>query len=677
MALMLAFSFAAASHGAGRDYPLQPVPFTDVHFTGGLLQSRQATNSAVTLPFALDQAESSKRLVNFDLAAETMRRRAAGETNFQNKPVTVYPFDDSDVYKMIEGASYCLSVKPDPAISARLDGYIARVAAAQEPDGYLYTWRTMHPDSPANQWIGRERWVKDPELSHELYDLGHLYEAGIAHAQATGETNLLNICLKSAELLWRDFGDAKKPHAPGHEIVEMGLVKLYRKTGDERWLKLAKYFIDSRGHGNRPYSQDHMPVVDQTEAVGHAVRANYLYSGVTDVAALTGDQRYLEAVTKIWENIVSKKLHLTGGCGALAGGEAYGKNYELPNDCYNETCAAVAFLFWNHRMFLMTGDAKYMDVFERTLYNGAMSGVSLSGDRFFYPNPLEYDGKSANNSGCAGRAPWFGCACCPPNIFRTLASLGGYAYAVQDDKLFVNLYAQSEAAAVVQGKKILIEQTTSYPWDGAVKLKLKPEKRGSFTLCLRIPGWVGGQPLPSDLYAYDDPAPAKWSIRVNGRPVSVKTVQGFAAITRRWKTGDTVELNLPMPVRRVAGNTNIMADRNLVALERGPIVYAFEGVDNNGSVFDTVLPATAEVTPEHRDDLLGGVTVLKIGNAARAFRREDGTVATKPANLVAIPYADWNNRGLSQMEVWVARDPEHARVSPGPDAKPVKPAGSN
>jgi len=664
LALVLVGGAATAVHAAS-DYPVQPVPFTDVRLTGGVLHARQATNSAVTMPFALGQCESSQRLRNFDLAAETLRRRAAGETDFQNKPPTQYPFDDSDVFKAIEGAAFCLSVQPDAAVAAQLEDMIRRIAAAQEPDGYLYTWRTMHPDSPAHDWIHRERWLKAPQLSHELYNLGHLYEAGVAHFQATGSLSLLDVCLKSAELLHRDFGDGELRIAPGHQVIEMGLAKLYRQTGDERWIELARFFLDCRGNGGT-YSQDHQPVVDQVEAVGHAVRANYLYSGMADVAALTGDQRYLAAISRIWENVVSKKLHVTGGCGARGAGEAYGDNYELPHRCYNETCAAVAFLFWNHRMFLMTGDAQYMDVFERTLYNGALSGVSLSGDRFFYPNPLEYDGQSAGNHGHAGRAPWFGCACCPPNILRTIASLGGYVAAVQGDKLFVNLYAEGEVTATVGDTKVRLQQITRYPWDGTVDLRVNSENPSRFTLCLRIPGWVEGRPLPSDLYSYDDPTPARWSLQVNGEPFSVKPAHGYAAITREWKPGDVVTLDLPMPVRRVAGHPKVAATRGQVALERGPVVYAFEGVDNEGTVFDTVLPADATLRAEHQPDLLGGVTVLRVANAQKAQRTDSGEVATEVASLTAIPYAVWANRGLSPMTVWVARTPDRARLAPRP-----------
>ena len=612
-------------HGAAgaADYPVQPVPGTAVRFTGGVLHQRQETNRMVTLPFALEQIETQNRMKNFDLAAETMRRRAAGEKDFQNQPPTQYTFDDTDPYKVIEGAAFCLAARPDPELAKRLEGLITRIAAAQEPDGYLYTFRTMHPDSPAHAWIHQERWLKDPELSHELYNLGHLYEAGFAHAAATGSTSLMDICLKSAELLHREFGDGEPRIAPGHQVVEMGLAKLFRRTGDKRWLDLARFFIENRGKG-AAYSQDHKPVLEQDEAVGHAVRANYLFSGMADVAALGGDKEYVTAITRLWDNVVGKKLHLTGGCGARGAGEAYGDNYELPHRCYNETCAAIGFLYWTHRMFLMTGDGKYMDVFERTLYNGFLSGVSLSGDRFFYPNTLEYDGKEKNNHGFAGRAPWFGCACCPPNVLRMVASLGGYAAAVQDERLYVNLYAEGEVQAKVAGHGVRLVQTTRYPWDGAVKIAVEPEAAAEFTLCLRVPGWVRGQPVPGDLYSYDDATPAAWSVKVNGAAVAVEPVDGYARLARKWQAGDVVELDLPMPVRRVAGNPLVEATRGQVALERGPVVYSFEGIDNDGAVLDVALPAAAKVTPDFRPDMLGGVSVLQIDGAVRVKRDAKG-----------------------------------------------------
>jgi DUF1680 family protein len=633
---------AAWSVAAAADYPYQPVPFTDVRVTGGFWQQKQEINRTVTVPFALQQCEESGRLKNFDLAAEVMRRRAAGEKNFQIKPPTIYPFDDTDAYKAIEGAAYVLSMQRDAALEAKLDAWIARIAAAQEPDGYLYTFRTMHPDSPGHAWVGQERWDKDPELSHELYNCGHLYESGVAYFQATGKRALLDVCLRNAELLWKVFGENRRRLAPGHEIVEMGLVKLYRVTGDKRWLELAKEFLDARGPGESPYNQRHKLVVDQDEAVGHAVRANYLYAGMADVAALTGDQRYLAAIEKIWTDVVTKKLYLTGGVGALADGEAYGAPYDLRNHAYNETCAAVALMMWNHRMFLLTGEAKYMDVFERTAYNGFLSGVSLSGDRFFYPNPLAYDGAAKNNHGFAGRAPWFGCACCPPNLMRTLASLTGYFYAVKDDSLYVNLYAQSEGEVKIAGTTVKVAQQTDYPWSGQVTLNVSPAKPTKFTVRVRVPGWVQARAVPSDLYCYDNLEEGAWRIGVKGTQIDDNPGKdGYVAITREWSKGDVVEIGFAMNARVVHGNAKIAATQGRVAFERGPIVYCVEGVDQK--LPESALKAPLKISTEAMPAVLGGVTELKIESAGGGA-------------ITAIPYFAWDNRGLAPMAVWLTEE---------------------
>ena len=394
---------------------MTPVPFTAVHVTDRFWAPKIEINRTVTIPFAFGKEEETGRVNNFIRAAEALR----GEPHDMKAPG--YPFDDSDVYKVIEGASYTLSVAPDPKLDAYLDDLIAKIGAAQEKDGYLYTTRTIDPLHP-HPWAGPKRWVFESVDSHELYNLGHLYEAAVAHYQATGKRTLLDIALRTADLLDATFGPGKQEIWPGHEITEMGLEKLYRFSGDVRNLRLAKFLLDSRGPDGRPgsgriYNQSNVPVVQQTEAEGHAVRATYLYSGMADVAALTGDETYTNAIDRIWDNVAEKKLYITGGIGATSSGEAFGKNYQLPNmSAYNETCAAAGNDYWNQRLFLLHGDAKYIDVFERTLYNGLISGVSLDGKSFFYPNPLESNGQHH-------RSPWFGVACCPSNITRFMPSI--------------------------------------------------------------------------------------------------------------------------------------------------------------------------------------------------------------------------------------------------------------
>lgn len=634
-------STTMAAEAGKADYPITPISFTKVHYTAGPLADRQAVNLKETIPYAEQQNRS--RLKNFDLAAETMARRAAGEEHFQHRPPTEYPFDDTDIYKYIEGASYALMLKDDSALRDQLKEIVKHVKAAQEPDGYLYTFRTMHPDSPGHSWIDQKRWVKDPDLSHELYNLGHFYECATAYLEATGDRTLYDMALKSAELVWKDLGQDNSPViAPGHQVIEMGLGKLYRQSGDERWIKLAAKFLENKakGRGGSDYNQSHKPVLQQDEAVGHAVRANYMYSGMADVATLTGDKRYADAIDKIWDNVAGKKLHLTGGCGARGSGEAYGANYELPNKCYNETCAAVAFIFWTHRMFLMHGDSYYMDVLERTMYNGALSGVGLDGKHFFYPNVLEYNGDGSNRN---PRQAWFGCACCPPNIMRTIASLGGYAYAVKDSKLYTLVYADSE----MSHDDVKITQKTEYPWDGKVTLNVNvPENGKKFQLALRIPGWVNGKPLPSDLYTYVNDTPAKWSVSVNGQKADYTMEQGFAVLDRTWKNGDKVELNLPMEVRRVKANDKAGNLKGQVGFERGPIVFAFEAIDQKTDLQFRRWYASPEAKAEavFRKDLLGGVETVVITEGENQF--------------TGIPYGWWANRGSHSMRVWLADAPQ-------------------
>jgi DUF1680 family protein len=660
-ALTLSATLAARAQTAApaRDYPVQPVPFTAVHLTDNFWAPRIEINRTVTIPYAFQMCEQTGRLYNFERAAAALR----GE-EVKDKTPPGFPFDDTDIYKILEGASYSLSVHPDPKMDAYLDGLIAKIAAAQEPDGYLYTARTIDPAHP-HPWSGPQRWVNEKDLSHELYDLGHLYEAAVAHYQATGKRSLLNVALKSADLLCNTFGPGKKSIWPGHQIVEMGLVKLYRVTGDARYLTLAKFMIDERGPdgtkgAGRDYNQSRQKFVDQSEAVGHAVRAVYMYSGAADVAALTGDAAYDAALTRIWDNAVGKKLAITGGIGANPNGEAFGKNYDLPNlHSYNETCAAVGNDYWNSRLFLLHADAKYIDVFERTLYNGLISGISLDGKAFFYPNPLESDGQHR-------RDPWFGCACCPGNITRFMASIPGYVYAQTADTLYVNLYAAGNADVTLAGQPVKITQTTNYPWDGDIAIKLAPAAKSKFTVNVRIPGWATDAPVPSDLYTFADKAGEPVTLDLNGQKLSADKIdRGYIAITREWTAGDTLHLHLPMPVRRVLANEHVAADTGRVALQRGPIVYCAEWPDNpDGHVRNLILPDDATLTAEHRPDLLGGVTVLR-GKALASIRGHDDIV-TREQDFTAIPYATWANRGEGEMIVWLPRTAQNASPLPLP-----------
>jgi DUF1680 family protein len=632
------------------------VPFTAVHLHDIFWSPRIETNRLVTIPFAFEQCEKSGRIDNFERAAKALR----GEELSNRKPPP-YPFDDSDPYKVLEGASYTLAVEPAPKLRAYLDSFIGKIAAAQEPDGYLYTARTINPQHP-HAWSGPERWKLDPIDSHELYNAGHLFEAAVAHYQATGETNLLAVAIKEANLLCNTFGPDKLHYWPGHEIVEMALARLYRATGQESYLELAKFFLDVRGPGGDDYHQSRIKPADQTEAVGHAVRAGYLYSGMADVAALTGDERYVKAIDTIWADVVGRKLYLTGGIGARGSGEAFGRDYELPNlSAYCETCAAVANAYWNLRLFLLHADSQYVDVLERTLYNGLLSGVSLDGKRFFYPNPLESDGRHQ-------RSPWFGVACCPGNITRFLASVPGYIYAQQGAAVYVNLYAAGTAELTLDhGQHLRLEQDTRYPWDGNIRLTVVPDVAARFALKLRIPGWARNQPVPSELYRFSDADSALPTLKVNGTKVALTLTKGYVTLDRTWHRGDLVELELPMPVRRVMADSHVEDDLAKVALERGPLIYCVEWPDvKQGQVLNLVLPDGASLAAEFRPDLLNGVEVITGQAESLRFTDPQKQVASEKVEFAAIPYYAWANRGRGEMAVWLAREQSAARPLPFP-----------
>ncbi len=647
----------AAGPGAAkplsRDYPTRPVPFTAVHFHDSFWLPRIETNRTVTIPFAFRKCEETGRVYNFERAAAALK----GET-LKDRTPPGYPFDDTDIYKVIEGAAYTLSVVPDPKLEAYVDGLVAKIGAAQEPDGYLYTTRTIDPVHP-HPWAGPKRWVNEEVLSHELYNLGHLYEAAAAYYQATGKRQLLDIALRSANLLSDNFGPGKQVIWPGHQIAEMGLVKLYRDTDDPRYLNLAKFLLDSR-HGGKPYNQAHLPIVKQSEAVGHAVRATYMYSGIADVAALTGDEQYIQAIDRLWNSVAGKKLYITGGIGSTAEGEAFGSDYELPNmSAYNETCAAIGNDFWNLRLFLLHADARYIDVMERTLYNGLLSGVSLNGKSFFYPNPLESTGQFQ-------RSPWFGCACCPGNITRFLASVPGYVYAHQGDNLYVNLFVANTADIQMDRTSLKLVQETRYPWDGAVKMTVTPQTASDFAIHVRIPGWARNEAAPTDLYRFADTNHEPVTLKVNGKPAAIRLDRGYAVLDRRWQAGDTIELNLPMPVRRVVANQAVEADRGRVALQRGPIVFCAEWPDNpDGHVRDLMLPRTSALKAEFRPELLNGVVTIT-GSDLSLVTASPGKIVRKEQRLVAIPYYAWAHRGPGEMTVWIPESEDAVRPLPLP-----------
>ena len=631
------------------DAPIQEVPFTQVHIEDQFWSPRIETNRTVSIPSAFKECEKNGRFDNFALAAGMIQGEHQGD----------FSFDDTDPYKVIEGASYSLAVKYDPKLDHYLDSVITIIAAAQEPDGYLTTCVT-NKCTRLSGWWGSSRWEKIN--SHELYNSGHLYEAAVAHYRATGKRTLLDVAIKNADLVCQVFGPNEgQKHVPsGHPIIEMALAKLYKVTGDEKYLNMAKYFVEETGRGTdghrlNAYSQDHKPILQQDEIVGHAVRAGYLYSGVADVAALTHDTAYFHALSRLWENLVSKKLFITGGMGSRPQGEGFGPNYELNNHTnYCETCASIANVYWNYRMFLATGEAKYMDVLERALYNGVISGVSLSGDKFFYDNPLESMGEHE-------RQRWFGCACCPGNVTRFMASVSNYVYATQGNDIYVNLYIQGKSEMKTADNQVQLVQTTGYPWEGKVSIQVKPEKESEFAIRLRIPGWLQSTPVASDLYAYTAPA-EKYTLKVNGSTVKPAEGDGYATIVRTWKPDDVIELELPMEVRRVKANDQVEDDRGMLAMERGPIVYCLEGIDQPDSVvFNKFIPADAKIDATFDVNLLKGVMVLS-GTAKEVA--QDGSIKDVP--FKAVPYSTWNNRGAGQMEVWVADSKDRAVPTPEP-----------
>lgn len=598
---------------------MRPVPAPQVKLADKFWGPRVEVNRTVTLPHCLAKCEETGRISNFAKAGGLMEGKFEG----------IY-FNDSDVYKILEGAAHVLALHPDEQLEARIDAIIDQIAAAQQDDGYINSYYTLV--EPDQRWTN----LKD---KHELYCAGHMFEAAVRYAEVTGKTKFLDVAIGMADHIDRIFGPGKRDGWPGHEEIELALVKLWRHTGEERYLKLAQFFLEVRGQERDEkaiYWQAHKPVKEQTEIAGHAVRALYLQSGVADVAGALNDEAYFKTMELIWQDVAFRKLYITGGVGARHHGEAFGSAYELPNDtAYAETCAGIAWAMWNHRLLHLHGEARFADMMERELYNAFASSVSLSGDRFFYVNPL-------SSTGNHRRQPWYGCACCPSNIVRIMPQVPGYVYSQTDEDVWVNLYVQSDATIELNGQSVRLIQRTEYPWNGRVRILVEPERSARFTVHVRVPDWVKSP-----------------DIKCQGEAVAVGGARaGYVAIERTWQAGDAIELNYPMSVVRLQAHPAVRTNQAMVALQRGPIVFCLEAVDNNGRVMNIGLPREKFLRAEFMPDLLGGVMV--VSGEAEASVPMDWTdklyqyaAPNRPIEFKAIPYCVWENREPGEMIVWI------------------------
>ncbi len=622
-----ALLLAASAAFADEHVSMSPVNFSDVTIQSEFWSPRQETNRRVSIPHNLDTCEETGRIDNF--------RHASGTT--PRGKFRGHIFHDSDVYKVLEGVAYSLHTHPDPEMKARLDDIIELIAGSQQEDGYLNTWFTVA--KPEDRW-------KNLAHDHELYCAGHMFEAAVAHFYATGDRRFLNVARRFADYIDRVFGEGKRHGIAGHPEIELALVKLWRATGEERYLNLSRFFVEEHGNDKHRelfggYAQDHAPVREQTEPVGHAVRFLYFYSGVADLAAIDGDEGYVKTMDRLWDYIVTKKMYVTGGVGVQGHGEGFANAYDLPNyEAYCETCASIGMVFWNHRLALLHGDAKYADLVERLLYNGAVSGISLDGSKFFYVNPLASHGDHH-------RQPWYGCACCPTNVVRFVASLGQYPYASigNGEGVCVLHYVGGHADIQLPQGEVRVSQETNYPWDGDVKITVTPATAAEFTMRIRIPAWCESATL-----------------HVNGDPADVATEHGFVSVRRTWEPGDVIRLNLPMHVRRVPAHPNVQSQAGRMAVMRGPVVYCLEDVDNPCPVDQVAISADAAFQTEHQDDLLGGVTILRAeGTQGGMIETEEGLdVSREQVDLVMIPYFAWDNRAPGKMAVWIPTDPPQA-----------------
>ena len=621
------------------DYKIEQVEVKDVHINDKFWLPIIQNVQKKTIAYAIGKCNQEGRFDNFLIAGNVKQGTVRGQM----------PFDDSDVYKIIEGASNSLISSPNKELESLVDSLVTIIKIGQEKDGYLTTWRTINPAKPPAPWVKVDKGVRWEymNMSHEEYNAGHLYEAAVVHYKATGKRNLLDIAIKNADLFVKTFGDGegKILAVPGHQIIETGLIKLYGVTGNKNYLTLSKFFLDHRGDSRKKenfgaYAQDSIPVIQQREAVGHAVRAVYMYAGMTDIAAIYHNKDYHEATDGIWDNMVNKKMYVTGGIGARHDGEAFGKNYELPNlNAYNETCAAIGNIYWNQRMFNLSGDNKYIDVIEKTLYNAVISGISLSGTEFFYPNPLESDGNYKFNRGSCTRQSWFDCSCCPTNLIRFIPSIPNLIYAHDKKNVFVNLFVGSEANVLINGNKVKIAQETEYPVNSKVIITINADKSSPFSLKIRIPSWARNEVLPGNLYSYQVKNQSSFDLKINGTKVSPLVKEGYIILDKKWSSKDVIELNLPMNVQTIATNKLVKENLSKTAISYGPFIYAVEEIDNKSNFDLLKIDRASQFKVTYQPNLLKGINVINFNTGNESF--------------TAIPYYAWANRGVNKMKVWI------------------------
>ena len=616
----------------------QNINFSKVQITDDFWKPKLEKVSMVTIPVCIDQTEvKTPRIKNFEIAAGKRKGKFQG----------IF-YDDSDVFKALEAMAYSIKNHPDVAMEKKADDWIDLIAASQLADGYINTYYSLQ--FPEKRWTDMSM--------HEDYNGGHLIEAAVAYYDATGKRKLLDVAIRFANHFNSLFGPGKRDWVTGHQELELALVKLYKTTNEKKYLQLADWLLSERGHQkakgytwtdwkDTAYAQDIKPVKEQKEITGHAVRAMYMYTGAADVAALTGDQGYLSAMKNVWEDVVYRNMYITGGIGSSGGNEGFSIDYDLPNEnAYCETCASVGMVLWNQRMGMLTGESKYVDVLEKSLYNGALDGISLAGDKFFYGNVLSSSGKQS-------RRDWFGTACCPANIARLIESLGNYIYGYNQNSIWVNLFVGSNTVVNVNNTMVPVSMKTNYPWDGLLEMNISPKEKVKFGLRVRIPGWFTGEAVPGGLYSFQQLGESKILVNLNGKPIQYAVENGYMLIEREWHSGDKITVNLPMDIKRVSSRAEVKANVERVAIQRGPIIYCVEGIDNDGRSMNIVLPKNATFHEVSQTILTEKVVAIQTEATVLKVSEDGSEISTQKKIISAVPYYIWNNRGPGQMLVWL------------------------